>query len=76
MHSSGTHLQSQKDTTFYSQKLVNTIEITSDARSAPVRLMHSSRRASASKSTPEEMGLLRAHAFNIETRSSAPGKGT
>uniref|UniRef100_A0A0A9H0V1 Uncharacterized protein n=1 Tax=Arundo donax TaxID=35708 RepID=A0A0A9H0V1_ARUDO len=49
---------------------------TSDDRSAPVRLLHSSRRASASKSTTDEMGLFLACAFNIETRSSAPGKGT
>jgi hypothetical protein len=49
--------------------------ITSDARSAPVRLLHSARRASASKWTSVKMGLLRACAFNIETRSCAPGKG-
>ena len=50
--------------------------ITRNARSAPVRLLHSSRHANAFKSTPDEMGLLRACAFNIETRSIAPGKGT
>ena len=54
----------------------NITEITSDDRSAPVRRLHSSRCASAAKSTSDEMGLLRACAFNIETRSSALGKGT